>query len=318
MTHLPTLVDHARDYLALRRRLGFALVSQGRSLLAFARYADRVCPGAPLTVPLAVEWATATRSTDPSCASRRLAVVRGFARHRALFDPETQVPPTGLIGTRYRRKQPHVYSAGEIAALLRQAAALRPQGGLRPRTFVTLLGLMLCTGLRVSEARKLTCRDVDLDAGVIVVREGKFRKSRLVPLHSSTVEALRRYAAERDACPDTPPSDRFFRTERLAVLSRMAVQSTFAKMRQRLGWSAEGRARIPRLQDTRHTFVVTRLLRWHVEGVHVDHRISALATYLGHAKVSDTYWYLSAVPELMAVVGDRFEHFARQRQGGLS
>ena len=130
---------------------------------------------------------------------------------------------------------------------------------------MTLLGLMLCTGLRVSEARKLTCRDVDLRAGVIVVREGKFRKSR-----------------------------------------------------QCLGWSAEGRARMPRLQDTRHTFVVTRLLRWHAEGVDVDHRISALATYLGHAKVSDTYWYLSAVPELMAVVGDRFEHFARQRRGGDS
>jgi len=318
MTHAATLVDHARDYLAMRRRLGFVLVSQGRSLLAFARYADRVRPGAPLTVDLAVEWATATRSTDPSCAARRLAVVRGFARHRALFDPATQVPPTGLIGTRYRRKPPHVYSSREIAALLGQAAALRPHGGLRPRTFVTLLGLMLCTGLRVSEARKLTCRDVDLHAGVITVREGKFRKSRLVPLHPSTVEALRRYAAERDACPGTPPSDHFFRTERLAVLSRMAVQSTFAKMRRRLRWSTEGRARMPRLQDTRHTFVVTRLLRWHVDGVDVDHRIAALATYLGHAKVSDTYWYLSAVPELMAVVGERFGHFARQGRGDVS
>jgi integrase len=317
MTH-GTLVDHARDYLALRRRLGFALVTQGRSLLAFARYADRVRPGAPLTVDLAVEWATATRSVDPSRAAQRLAIVRGFARHRVLFDPATQVPPTGLIGTRYRRKQPHVYSSGEIAALLGQAAALRPSGGLRPRTFVTLFALMLCTGLRVSEARRLTCRDVDLDAGVVTVREGKFRKSRLVPLHPSAVEALRRYAVERDACPVTPPSDHFFRTERLAVLSRMAVQSTFAKIRQRLGWSAEGRARTPRLQDTRHTFVVTRILRWHVDGVDVDHRIASLATYLGHSKVTDTYWYLSSVPELMAVVGERFEHFAWRGQGHVS
>jgi integrase/recombinase XerD len=318
MTRATTFVDQAHDYLALRRRLGFALVSQGRSLLAFAGYADRVRPGAPLTVDLAVEWATATRSTDPSCASRRLSVVRGFARHRALFDPATQVPPTGLVGTRYRRKQPHVYSPEEIAALLEQAAALRPHGGLRPRTFVTLLGLMLCTGLRVSEARNLTCRDVDLGAGVITVREGKFRKSRLVPLHPSAVEALSHYAAERDTHPGTPPSEHFFRTERLASLSRMAVQATFAKMRQRLRWSAEGRARMPRLQDTRHTFVVTRLVRWHVEGVEVDQRIAALATYLGHAKVTDTYWYLSAVPELMAVVGERFEHFARQRRGDPS
>ena len=318
MTAPQTMLDHARDYLAMRRRLGFALVSQGRSLLAFARYADLVRPGASLTIDLAVEWATATRSTDPSCAARRLSVVRGFARHRVPFDPATQVPPTGLLGRRYRRKPPHVYSSAEIAALLGLAAVLPSSGGLRPRTFVTLFGLLLCTGLRVSEARNLTCRDVDLHAGVVTVREGKFRKSRLVPLHPSAVEALRRYAVERDACPHTPPSDHFFRTERLAVLSRMAVQSTFAKMRRHLGWSAEGRARVPRLQDTRHTFSVTRLLRWHAEGIDVDRHIAALATYLGHAKVTDTYWYLSAVPELMAVVGERFAHFAERAQEAAS
>ena len=317
MTPRPTFVALVEDYLALRRRLGFGLVTQGRTLLAFARHADRVTPEGPLTVELAVQWATSCRSQDPSAATRRLACARGFARHRALFDPTTEVPPLGLLGPGYRRKPPHVYSSAEIAALLGAAAELRPSGGLRPRTYTTLFGLLASTGLRVSEARCLACRDVDLRAGVVTVREGKFRKSRLVPLHPSAVAALRRYAADRDCCRVAPRSEHFFRTERLAVLSRMAVQRTFAKLRRCLGWSAEGRARLPRLQDLRHAFVVRRMLRWYEQGADVDCRMAHLATYLGHAKVTDTYWYLTAVPELMAVTARRFERFARE-QGGAS
>ena len=315
MTARPAFVALVEDYLALRRRLGFGLVTQGRMLLAFARHADRVAPGAPLTVDLAVQWATSCRSRDPSAAARRLTVVRGFARHRALFDPTTEVPPPGLLGPRYRRKPPHVYSADEIASLLHAAAELRSKGGLRPRTFVTLFGLLAATGLRVSEARRLACRDVDLLAGVVTVREGKFRKSRLVPLHASAVAALRRYEADRDRCRAAPRSESFFRTERLAVLSRKTVQATFAKLRRRLGWTAEGRARLPRIQDLRHAFVVHRVLRWYEQDVDVDRRMAHLATYLGHAKVSNTYWYLTAVPELMAVTARRFERFARERGG---
>lgn len=313
MTPRPTVVALVEKYLALRRRLGFGLVTQGHMLLAFASHADRVAPGGPLTVALAVQWAASCRSRDPSAATRRLDVVRGFAQHRALFDPTTEVPPLGLLGPRYRRKPPHVYSADEIAALLRAAAGLRPVGGLRPRTFVTLFGLLAATGMRVSEARRLACRDVDLRAGVVTVREGKFRKSRLVPLHPSVLAALRRYEADR--CRAAPRSEHFFRTERLAVLSRMAVQATFAKLRRRLGWTAEGRARLPRIQDLRHAFVVRRVLRWHEQGADVDRRMAHLATYLGHAKVTDTYWYLTAVPELMALTARRFERFAREKGG---
>jgi len=317
MTPPPTCVTLVEDYLALRRRLGFGLVTQGRTLLAFARHADRVAPDGPLTVQLAVQWATSSRSGDPSAGARRLDVVRGFARHRVLFDPTTEVPPLGLLGPRYRRKPPHVYSAGEMGALLRGAAELRPKGGLRPQTFVALFGLLAATGLRVSEARRLACRDVDLRVGVVTVREGKFRKSCLVPLHPSVVAALRRYEAERDRCPVAPRSESFFRTERLAALSRMAVQRTFARLRQRLGWTAEGRARLPRLQDLRHAFVVRRVQCWYEQGADVDRRMAHLATYLGHAKVTDTYWYLTAVPELMALTAQRFERFARE-QGGAS
>ena len=317
MTRRPTFVARVGDYLALRRRLGFSLVTQGQMLLSFARHADHIAGEGRLTADLAVQWATACRSRDPSAAARRLDVVRGFARHQALFDPATEVPPLGLLGPRYRRKPPHIYSADEIASLLRAAANLRPTDGLRPCTFVTLFGLLAATGLRVSEARRLACRDVDLRAGVVTVREGKFRKSRLVPLHSSVLAALRRYAAARDRCHIAPGSEYFFRTERRAALSRAAIQATFGKLRRRLGWTADGRARLPRIHDLRHAFVVRRILRWHKQGADVDRRMAHLATYLGHAKVTDTYWYLTAVPELMAVTARRFEHFA-WKQGGLS
>jgi integrase len=309
------LLALAEEYLALRRRLGYSLVTQGRYLLAFARYADRVAPNGPLTVELAVQWATSGRSSDPSAASRRLTVVRGFAQHRALFDPATEVPPVGLLGPRYRRKPPHIYSASEIAALLRAAAGLPSHGGLRSRTFVALFGLLAATGLRVSEARRLTCDDVDLVAGVVTVREGKFRKSRLVPLSPSVLAALRQYAVARDGCCVVPRSEYFFRTERLSALSQMAVQRTFTKLRQRLGWTADGRARLPRVQDLRHTFVVRRVQRWYEQDVDVDRRMAHLATYLGHAKVTDTYWYLTGVPELMALTARRFARCAPELGG---
>lgn len=315
MTARPTFLALVEEYLALRRRLGYSLVSQGRYLLAFARHADLVAADGPLTVELAVQWATSGRSSDPSAAARRLAVVRGFARHRALFDPATEVPPVGPLGPRYRRKPPHIYSASEIGALLRTAAELRPRGGLRSRTFVTLFGLLAATGLRVSEARRLTCRDVDLVAGVVTVREGKFRKSRLVPLSPTGLAALRQYAVDRDHRRAAPRSECFFRTERLSALSRMAVQMTFAKLRRHLGWTAEGRARVPRLQDLRHTFVVRRVQEWYEQDVDVDLRMAHLATYLGHAKVTDTYWYLTAVPELMALSARRFARCAPELGG---
>lgn len=308
-----SFVALAEGYLALRRRLGFGMVTDGPTLLSFARHADRVAPGGPLTVDIAVQWAASSgRASRPVAAARRLAVVRQFARHRTAFDPSTEVPPAGLLGpTGFPRKPPHIYSRTELAALLRVAAALPPRGGLRPRTFATLFGLLASTGLRVSEARRLLCTDVDLHAGVVTVREGKFRKSRLVPLHPSAVAALRRYEIARDRCEAVPHSPFFFRTETLASLSPAAVARTFAALRRQLGWTAKGHARRHRIHDLRHTFAVRRLLLWYEQGVAVEPRIAHLATYLGHANPTDTYWYLTAVPEILAIAARRFGTFAR-------
>ena len=292
------------EYLALRRGLGFDLRVTGWLLRDFARHADATEHQGPITIDLATRWAAASKA-GPAQVAQRLSAVRQFARHRVAHDPATEVPPTSHRHGAVRRP-PHIYSDAEIAALLRAAADLRPRGGLRPQTYVAFLSLIACTGLRVSEARHLTHRDVDLDASLLAIRESKFRKSRLVPLHQTAVMALQRYAVLRDGFA-TPG---LFLPHGACRCPQRAVESTFGRLRMHLGWTDSGRARQPRIHDLRHTFAVRRLLRWYDEGADVEQKILALATYLGHAKVTDTYWYLSATPELLAVTASRFEQFA--------
>ncbi|CAN5903273.1 tyrosine-type recombinase/integrase [soil metagenome] len=305
------------NYLAMRRGLGYRLERQARYLRNFAGFLDRAGHHGPVPLMLSVDWATSTSSTDPCNRARRLSVLRGFLRHLAALDGATEVPPPGLLGPTGRRKPPHVYSDGEITSLLRAAAALTPAGGLRPHCYVTLFSLLACTGLRISEALALSREDVDLAHGVLTVRAGKGGRARLVPLHPSALEPLRGYAARRDQYGGAP-ADAFFRTDRGDRLSYQAVSNTFSRMRRRLGWTAQGRTRAPRIHDLRHRMVVRRLQLWHAQGADVDRKIAALATYLGHVVVSDVYWYLTAVPELMTVVAGRFEAFAQRREAGAS
>ncbi len=300
------------DYLALRRNLGFAVEQLGWYLRDFARYTEQTEHRGPLTVDLAMRWARSSAPGDPARAERRLGAVRQFARHRAAFDPATEVPPPGLLARAPCRKSPHIYNDTEISALLQECRRLRPRSGLRPVTYVAFFSLLAATGLRLSEACHLERRDVDLAHGVLTIRMSKFRKSRLVPLHPTSVEALTSYATRRDAFQVAPRSEFFFCTDQAPALKRATVEGTFRGVRLRLGWTSHGHARRPRIHDLRHSFAVRRLLRWYEEGVDLDRKILALATYLGHTQVSHTYWYLSAVPELMAVTAQRFEHFAQR------
>lgn len=304
-----TFLQQVDEYVALRRRLGTRLVMQAALLRDFSRFLDGTGHVGPITAELALDWARAPRSKDPDQTARRLSVIRGFLRHRAGFDQATEIPPPDLLGSGIRRKPPHIYSEAEVKALLQQCAELRPRNGLRAHTYRTLFCLLFASGLRISEALHLDDVDVDLVEGVMTVRHGKFGKSRLVPLHATALVPLRRYVARRDAT--APPSDAFFRTDRHTRLSYTEVRMTFGRMRSRLGWTSEGRARRPRVHDTRHTFAATCLLRWYREGVQLDHRIAHLATYLGHVEVRDTYWYLTAVPSLAALASRRFESFAK-------
>jgi integrase len=301
----------AADYIGLRRGLGYRSPSQEKAVRAFARYLDQAGHDGPIPLELSLEWAASGVSADPRNPARRLAAVRGFLRHLAAADGATGVPAPGLLGPAGHRTPPHVYSDREVADLLHAAAGLAPAAGLRPRCYVTLFGLIACTGLRITEALSLACGDVDLAGGVLTVRAGKRGRMRLVPLHPSALAPLREYAAGRSRRFGPPgDSEWFFRTDRSEKVSYRAANNTFTRLRQQLGWTADGRARLPRVHDLRHRMVVRRIQAWHAQGADVDAKIATLATYLGHAEVRDVYWYLSAVPELMSIIGGRFEDFA--------
>jgi integrase len=312
MTRNPTMLALVQEYLAFRRTLGFTLGTAGDELRLFARYADRTGHRGPLTIELAVRWATSASQATPAYWAWRLHAVRMFAQHRVLDDPRTEVPPPGLLGPTFRRGQPHVYSADEVTALLRAARTLGRRS--RPHTCVALFGLLASTGLRVGEALGLRREHVDLDAGVVTVIKSKACQSRLVPLHPSTTDALRGYADVRDRFHPVPRSSAFFLTDRGTALRYYRVTRTFRLLRRQLGWPTAGRL-APRVHDLRHTFTVRVLLRWYEVGADVDQHIAALATYLGHVNVASTYWYLTAVPDLMAITARRFEQYAEH--GGL-
>jgi integrase len=303
-------------YLAERRRLGFALHSRDTLLASFARYVASRHHRGPLTVELMGDWARCDKGNrgTPGTWARRLALLRHFARYLKQFEPDTEVPDELIFGPEPGRVAPHIYHEEEIVELLAAARKLGPRGSLRPMTFETLFGLMASTGLRVSEAIHLRDTDVDLKRGMLTVRQTKFTKSRLLPLHPSTVEALARYRRQRTRYVPTTADTPFLigsRGQRLGQpLGARQAHRVFNALRDDLGWVNRGAHEAPRLHDLRHTFAVRRLMLWYAEGTNVDQMMLALSTYLGHAEIFYTYWYLTAVPELMALAGGKFEHFA--------
>jgi integrase/recombinase XerD len=300
------------EYLALRRALGFELRRTEWALRRFVDFAER--EGAHrVTTDLALRWATLPAHVQESERSVRLGTVRRFAEYLRTTDPRTEVPPVDLLPSKVRRPQPYIYSDDEILRLIRAARALPSPTGLRAWTYATLLGLLAVTGLRHSEALALDRGDVDLDAGVLTVRRGKCRKARLVPVHTTTCEQLERYARRRDRVHRTPRSDAFLVSERGLRLVQATVQHTFVVLSRQIGLRAPARSHGhgPRIHDLRHRLAVTTLMRWYQAGVVVDAKLPVLATYLGHTKVSDTYWYLSAVPELMHLAMARFDRKVR-------
>jgi integrase len=297
-----------QEYLDERRDLGFALTIPGAQLLAFARFADASGHCGPLTRQLITSWARdkAKRAT-PLTWTRRIEVVRPFAKHRARIEPGTHVPSADTFGRNRRRLAPHIYTDREIADLLAAAGRLSPKGTLRPATYRALFGLIAATGLRVSEALRLQCADVDLAAGMVTVRQTKFAKSRLVPLHPTTVGALKQYRVLRRQHLPTVQDAPFLASARGTVLAKRTVHHVFAQLRKQLAWTARGGHAAPRIHDLRHTFICRRVQLWHQHGTDIDNAMVALSTYVGHAKVSDTYWYLTAAPDLMSAAGRRFE-----------
>jgi len=293
------------EYLTLRRALGFKLISTGGLLHSFVLFAEN--EGASfITTPLVLRWATQPKC-QPVQWANRLGIVRRFARYRSSADPRTEIPPEGILPHRRHRKAPYIYKNDGIARLIQAATELSSPMGLRATTYSTLFGLLSVTGMRISEPIALDRDDVDLTEGILTVRRTKFGKSRLVPVHPSTQGVLRQYASLRDRIFPRPETPSFFISERGRRLTTGSARWTFIKLSHQIGLRGPDDHRGPRLHDLRHGFVIRTLLRLYRAGADVERHLPALATYLGHGHVADTYWYLSATPELLRLITSRLD-----------
>jgi integrase/recombinase XerD len=297
------LEQAAFDYLALRRAFGYKLVDHDRLLADFCASLEHAGLDT-VTVDAALTWAVSPGRSD-AWHALRLTVVRGFARYLHALDPSCEVPPPGVFATAPRRLPPHIYTPHEIAALMAEARLMSPP--LRAATFETLIGLMAVTGMRSGEARRLDCGDVDLPAGTIAILATKFNKSRVLAIHPTTAAALAAYAELRDQRWPVPSTTSLFVSGRGARLSHSSLNEGFAELVDRAGLvpPAGSRARRPRPHDLRHSFAVATLLEWYEADRDVQALMPSLSAWLGHARPKDTYWYLSAVPELLSAASER-------------
>ena len=303
------LLEALEEYLALRRALGFILDAPCRALHSFVAYAEH--EGAfSITTDLALKWAMQP-DCQPAQWANRLSMVRRFARYMSALDARTEIPPDGLLPHRFRRKRPYIYTEEEITHLIGAAQNLSSPLGLRAATYSTLLGLLAVTGMRVSEPVALDRDDIDLTRGILIIRRTKFGKSRMLPLHATTVEALRHYHKLRDRVFRNTKS--FFVSERGIRLTVWSVRKTFILLSRQTGLRGPDDSHGPRLHDLRHRFAIETLLSWYRAGIDVERRMPELSAYLGHVHVNDTYWYISAVPELLQLATLRLEQRGEAR-----
>ena len=294
------------EYLKVRRMFGFKLCIPGRLLQRFVAYAEQ--QGAScITRELAVQWATQPQHCQPAQWANRLSMVRTFARYVSATDPRTEIPPEGLLPHRFRRKAPYLYTDEEIARLIEAARHLPSPQGLRAATYATLFGLLAVTGMRMSEPIALDRDAVDLTRGILTVRRTKFGKTRIIPIHASTLKELRQYNELRDRLCPRAQTRSFFISEQGTRLTGWSVDWTFVKLSRQIGLRGPDDPHGPRLHDLRHRFAIETLIRWYRAGVNVEQHLPELSTYLGHVHVRHTYWYITAVPELLRLATLRLE-----------
>jgi integrase/recombinase XerD len=308
---MKTLKRHLKNYLALRRGLGFELGRTESRLRAFLEFMETK-RSRRIKTTLAVEFALRCDHRSPGTKVGYLSAIRGFAQYLSGIEPKTEVPPTGLV-RRGHRPQPYIYSDDEIVRIL-NAARRHPSThryALKPHTLYCLLGLLTVTGMRLTEALNLKPEDIDWTQGVLRVGRAKYQKSRLVPLHRSSVQELRVYIKRRNRFfgerPWRQPVNRIFVSTHGGALTSNEVGHDFRELSRRIGLRAAGASRGPRIHDLRHRFAVSTLLRWYRTGKDVAPLLPVLSTYLGHVFITGTYWYLTCTPELMEAAGRRLE-----------
>lgn len=302
------LRESVLEYLELRRSLGFRLKQDERLLLDFSDFME-ARHAAHITAKLAVEWAQRPASTNVNYHAGRLRAVRSFSRHRILSDPQTEVPGADLLPRQKIAFQPYIFSQDDIERIL--AESLRRRGGQQTIFYLgryTVFGLLAVTGMRVSEALNLDVEDVDLHEGVLVIRNTKFGKTRMVPVHPTTASVLRRYREERDAFLGDRPVKAFFISRIGRRIAIGSLEQSFRRVTRRVGLRGPSDSTGPRLHDLRHTMAVEVLRRCYLTGADPERRLPALSTYLGHSHINFTYWYLHQNPGLMAEAMKRLQH----------
>ena len=299
------LREAIEDYIQIRQALGVRIKQAARGLRHFGSFLES--KGAThVTVALALEWATQSLKAPPTMSAKRLSWVRGFSRHWSATDPRTQIPPETLLPLQLKRARPYFFSDADVMRIMDAAKQMIPLDGLRGRTYSCVFGLLPITGLRISEVVHLERQDVDFDESMLIVRKSKFGKTRLVPLHSSTIAELAGYAATRDAHVPKPTTSAFFVNEDGRPLRTGTVEDRFRELCRKIGLRPPT-GRGPRLHDYRHCFAIGTLTRWYRNNEDVERLLPVLSTYLGHTAVAHTYWYISAEPELMGAAVRRLE-----------
>jgi integrase len=298
------LGERAEDYLGMRRALGYKLEVQGWLLGEFIAYLEQAA-AATVTIEHAVAWATLPATAQRSYWAQRLSVVREFARYLQTIDPACEIPPANLLPFRPRRAIPHLYEPQEIRALMTAAGTLPI--ALQAATYRTLIGLLAVTGLRLGEAIRLNRDDIDADRQLLRILNSKFGKSREVALQDSTMAALEDYGRVRDGRFPKPGCEAFFLSTRGTRLLAPSIHQTFNRLIKIAGITPRPGGRAPRPHDLRHGFAVGTLLDWYRDGLDVQARLPLLSTWLGHVNPASTFWYLTAAPELLALVADRLD-----------
>ena len=298
-----SMAVRVEEYLQYRRTLGYALRTEGGMLLNFARFADQSGHRGPMTRDLAIRWARLPAKAKRIYWAKRIEALIGFARYCQIFDSRTEIPPKHIFGPAHQRMTPYIYTPGQLGMLVVGGDKYDRVDGMSHLSYATVFGLLACTGLRISEALQLHVDDVDLKHRVISVRESKCRRLRLVPLHRTAIEPLRNYARQRDR--RFPGAAFFFVNRGGDRLRYSTIRTFFRKLTVRLGWVKDGNR--PRIHDLRHTFACRVLLKWRRRKAGQEDRIDWLSHYLGHERVSDTYWYFSATPQLFATTAKDFK-----------
>lgn len=303
---MSSLNRYLQEYLTLRRRLGFKLCDAGCELHKFVRFAQQA-NASFITTKLALAWATQPTGCQPAYWTTRLSMVRRFAEYVSAVEPRTEVPPQGLLPHRFHRKSPYFYSDREVARLIEAAQQIPSPKGLRAATYSTLFGLLAVTGMRLGEVLGLDRQDVDLDQGLLKVRQSKFNKSRWVPIHCSTQRKLKAYQRLRDRIFPHPSTPSFLLSEQGTRLTDWIARRWFICLSCQIGLRQPTNHHGPRIHDLRHRFVIQTLRDWYRTNKDVEAHLPELTTYIGHGHVRDTYWYISATPELLQLATQRLE-----------